>query len=90
MSSIDVRDIFGDRAKKDDVLSAGGTSKREGMHYSKLIYPQHKEDKIDKITKEYGQGTGYAEWQKKTYPVKVSYKNEILRKQAEERKRFFG
>ena len=32
---------------------------------------KHKEDAIDRLVKEYGQGTGYSQWQKEHYPVKV-------------------
>lgn len=51
-------------------LSAGSVKKFDGVNDS-FIPPQHKEDSIDRIIKEYGQGTGYAKWQKERYPVKV-------------------
>ena len=88
MSSVDVRDIFGNKSRKDDVISAGAVGQHDGRDTHKLLWPHHKEDKLDRIVKEYGQGTGYSEWQRKTYPVKVSYKNEILRKKAEERRKY--
>ena len=51
-------------------LSAGSVKKFDGVNDS-FIPPQHKEDNIDRIVKEYGQATGYAKWQKEHYPVKV-------------------
>ena len=72
----DARDIFGDRIKVQGKRhgSAGSAKQREGISvsYSKA---SHKEDNIDKIVKEHGQATGYAEWQKERYSVKVEHKS---------------
>ena len=71
----DARDIFGDRIKVQGKKhgSAGSAKQREGISvsYSKA---SHKEDAIDKIVKEHGQATGYAEWQKQRYSVNVEHK----------------
>lgn len=72
----DARDIFGNRIKVQGKKhgSAGTAKEKEGVSvsYSKAT---HKEDAIDKIVKEHGQATGYAEWQKEKYSVKVEHKS---------------
>ena len=73
---MDVREIFQvneNRKVNSDMISP----------YSKPLWPQHQRDKIDDIVCKYGQGTGYAKWQKERYPVYVSFKREIeLEKKA--------
>lgn len=72
---MEVSDIFGNKTylnvphKKE--LSASSVKSFEGVDKS-YVPPKHKEDKIDRIVKEYGQATGYAKWQKEHYPIKVS------------------
>ena len=51
-------------------LSAGSVRKFDGID-DIYVPKQHQEDGIDRIVKQYGQGTGYAKWQKERYPVKV-------------------
>ena len=66
-------DIFGEKTYLNvpsRKLSAGSVKKFDGVN-DMYIPPQHKEDNIDVIVKKYGQGTGYAKWQKERYPVKV-------------------
>ena len=67
-----VKEIFEERA------SWGGAKKVEGSaEYKKkesTIWPQHKEDNIDKIVVEqHKKGENYADWQKHRYPVKVAF-----------------
>lgn len=67
-------DIYGNRMYLNvpqKKLSAGSVKKFDGVNDAYYIPPQHKEDNIDRIVKEYGQATGYAKWQKERYPVKV-------------------
>lgn len=69
MSSI-VEEIFEERQQQF------GTKKPQGTtYYSKsTIWPQHKEDDIDRIVVEqHKKGENYADWQKKRYPVKVNF-----------------
>lgn len=71
-SNVTVREIFGDsqaRHKAPKSVSAADIHADDGIKYPKLIYPEHKKDKIDEIVIKYGQGTGYAKWQKERYPV---------------------
>ena len=74
----DARDIFGDRIKVQGKRNGGGTSgsvkQREGVS-AVVVNTRHKEDAIDNIVKEHGQATGYAEWQKERYSVKVEHKS---------------
>lgn len=66
-------DIYGNKTYLNvpqKKLSAGSVKKFDGVN-DVYIPPQHKEDNIDHIVKEYGQATGYAKWQKEHYPVKV-------------------
>ena len=66
-------DIYGNKTYLNvpqKKLSAGSVKKFDGIDDT-YIPPQHKEDNIDRIVKEYGQATGYAKWQKEHYPVKV-------------------
>ena len=65
-------DIYGNKMyfNTPQKLSAGKVKKFDGIN-DVYIPPQHKEDNIDRIVKEYGQATGYAKWQKERYPVKV-------------------
>ena len=66
-------DIYGNKTYLNvpqKKLSAGSVKKFDGVN-DVYIPPQHKEDNIDRIVKEYGQATGYAKWQKEHYPVKV-------------------
>lgn len=70
---MEVNDIYGNKTYLNvpqKKLSAGSVKKFDGIDDS-YIPPQHKEDNIDRIVKEYGQATGYAKWQKEHYPVKV-------------------
>lgn len=66
-------DIYGNKTYLNvpqKKLSAGSVKKFDGIN-DVYIPPQHKEDNIDRIVKEYGQGTGYAKWQKEHYKVNV-------------------
>lgn len=75
-SNYTVRDIFGTGHVKEQ--SAAQTPKDDGKEdrvNQKTLWPTHKEDNIDRICKEYGQGTGYAKWQNERYPVKVRRTN---------------
>ena len=70
---MEVNDIYGNKTYLNvpqKKLSAGSVKKFDGIDDS-YIPPQHKEDGIDRIVKEYGQAIGYAKWQKEHYPVKV-------------------
>lgn len=67
---MEVNDIYGNKTYLNvphKKLLAGSVRQFDGID----IPRQHKEDNIDRIVKDYGQGTGYAEWQKEHYPVKV-------------------
>lgn len=69
MSSI-VEEIFEERQQQF------GTKKPQGtVYYSKsTLWPQHKEDNIDRICVErMKKGESYADWQKEQYPVKVHF-----------------
>ena len=68
-------DIFGNKVPLNvpqRKLSAGSVKKFDGVD-DVYIPKQHQEDNIDRIVKQYGQGTGYAKWQKERYPVKVDF-----------------
>lgn len=54
--------------KKLDGEISGGDILRPGI---RPIFPKHEEDNIDRIVKKYGQGSGYAKWQKERYPIRV-------------------
>lgn len=72
MNQVEARDINGDKIylNRPGKISAGSVKKFDGIEQS-FIPPQHKRDAIDDIVCKYGQGIGYAKWQKERYPVKV-------------------
>ena len=76
MSTIDVRDIFGNKTTinefNNDNLSAGRIRQFSGKD-EKHLWPHHKEDEIDRIVKKYGQATGYSKWQNEKHPVVVTF-----------------
>lgn len=65
-NNVYAKDIYGQTVSKASAASVG---KFDGTDI--WIPKQHETDAIDKIVKEYGQGTGYAKWQKERYPVRV-------------------
>lgn len=66
-NNVFAKNIYGETVSK---FSAADTGKFDGTN-DIWIPKQHTEDNIDRIVKKYGQGTGYAKWQKERYPVKV-------------------
>ena len=79
----DVRDIFGDREVLENPKKAASAASVTVKRDERITwaYSRHKEDKIDKIVKEYGQGNGYSKWQKERYKVNVkeNIPKEVLR-----------
>lgn len=70
-----VTDIFGNVTEipSPKKASAGSIKKKVGVSGDRYTwaYSKHKEDAIDKIVKEYGQGTGYSRWQQERYANRV-------------------
>lgn len=69
----DVSDIFGNVSEIQSPKSAGSIKKKVGVSEDRhtWAYSRHREDAIDKIVKEYGQGTGYSRWQQERYANRV-------------------
>ena len=72
--NVECSDICGNKIviqNPKKVGTAGKAKQMEGVKTVSWLDCNHKEDNIDRIVKEYGQGTGYAKWQNEKYPVKV-------------------